>query len=92
MGTRADFKECLQPLAVPQDITPVTASLVTKAGNQADLSRMKTLAEQFVFKSAKDPGYDKAFYEDQSQLARDLDAFYKGNAQVYLGPGGGAFL
>ena len=73
---------------VPQKITPVTRSMLIKAGKSADAKHMQLLANQFLLGTPGEHGYGKVFYEDQSELARDLNEFYHGNADVYEGPDG----
>ncbi|MBO5911394.1 MAG: hypothetical protein J6Q05_04295, partial [Elusimicrobiaceae bacterium] len=51
-------------------------------------AKMYALGTQFVSGAYGEPGYGKAFYETQAQLARDLDTFYQGQAEVYVGPDG----
>ncbi len=78
----------LNSLQTPKRITPVTASLVAKAGYKATRQDMHDLGMKFIVGQHGETASGKAFYEDQSQLARDLDAFYKGNADTFISPDG----
>lgn len=77
----------------PQAVTPVTQSynkhlkqiLAPSYTVKIDLEiAAKTAIHEWMGQTNN----QGVFYTDQSQLARDLDAFYEGNAETYIGPDG----
>ena len=78
----------LQPVQMPIVRTPVTASLLHKIPASANALHVKALSSQFIMGAYGEHGYGKAFYEDQTELARDLVAFYDGKLETRIGPDG----
>ena len=81
-------KVLLQPVQMPIVRTPVTASLLHKIPASANALHVKALASQFIMGAYGEHGHGKAFYEDQTELARDLVAFYDGKLETRIGPDG----
>lgn len=81
-------KVTLQAVVVPTQYTPVTASLLNQIPPSANENHMRALASRFILGGYGEHGYGKAFYEDASELARDLDRSYQGNAEIRVGPDG----
>ena len=84
--------------AIPTEITPANASfasLVHKIGDGSFASG-KLLEERAGWVANEwgnvgphgAPSKGKGFYEDQTALAKDLDNFYHGQAEVMIGPDG----
>ncbi len=75
---------------MPKAITPVNKSYVTFLNNKfQELSTFPTpesLAGITANEWANNP--KRVFYQDQSELARDLDKFYQGKADIFIGPDG----
>ncbi len=78
----------LSPLPLPQQLTPVTRSILTKVKGPVEVKHMHRLANQFVLWAYGEHGYGKAFYDDQTQLARDLHNFYDAQPDTFIGPDG----
>ena len=77
----------------PQAVTPVTQSYLKHLKqilipNYTPKSNLEKAAKTATHEWMGQTNHQGAFYTDQSQLARDLDAFYEGNAEVYVGPDG----
>ena len=78
---------------MPRTVTPVTQSYIDYLQNtfhfQGPLTAYPT-AESLADIVANEwvKGGKRVLYDDQSALARDLDAFYKGQAKVHIGPDG----
>lgn len=81
-------KVSLQTVPVPVKRTPVTASLLNRVGHFPEPVHMRALGSKFIMGGFGEHGYGKAFYEDQTELARDLHAFYEGKADTLIGPDG----
>lgn len=87
----------LTPVHLPKITTPANDTYVRMVrplvGWFRDIGLSKPEVERVVATSWKNipgefaPGA-KAFYQDQSTLARDLDRFYSGQGSVFIGPGG----
>lgn len=88
----------LSPVSFPYRITPVTVVFMDKilANNHKPLTNIEVLSK-VGNRLAREEGMrfvlgehavGKAFYEDQSELARDLDQFYEGKADEWVGPDG----
>ena len=74
----------LRPVTMPLSITPANRSLFSKAEANSHSYPLRSLAIDFVSRPVKSE-LDRAFYEDQSTLARDLNAFYEGKSPIYRG-------
>ena len=91
-GLIENNKVALTGVSVPTRMMPVNKSLDFYIRQGAE--SMQLLADSDVRKKLSQmpgqwvAGGGKAFYADQTQLARDLDAFYKGNTHVLVGPDG----
>ena len=72
----------LQSISMPRIVTPVNRSYIQYV-HQVGKERLNLIAHNWM-----GPKGERALYDDVNQLARDVDAFYKGQADIYLGPDG----
>lgn len=86
------------PVRFPKQITPVTVVLIDKLFTNCSVSLTNSQAITTIgnhlarakglqFALGENP-VGKAFYENQSELARDLDRFYEGKSEEKIGPDG----
>ena len=67
---------------MPKVVTPVNHSYVQYV-NRVGVENLKLIPHDWV-----GPKGEHVLYDNQTQLARDLDAFYNGEADIYVGPDG----
>ena len=72
----------LQRVKMPKVVTPVNYSYVQYV-RKIGLDQVKSIPHRWV-----GPKGEHVLYDSQSQLARDLDAFYKGDTDIYVSSDG----